>query len=238
MTSDAVFGGRIGIKQDRAGYRFSIDAVLLAYHANPGPEDRIVDLGTGCGIIPLMLAYRNPNATIWGVELQKELADTAGLNVSENNMADRISILCRDMKELKPDMMKGPVDLVVSNPPFRVLNSGRINPNSQRAKARHEITVTLSDVVGTARRLLIVSGRLVVIYPAQRITDLLTHMRSAGVEPKFLRAIHSNRQSEAKRVLVEGIKGGRPGMKIGPTLFIYRKDGVYTDEMKKIFQAD
>ncbi len=237
MTTDAFFNGRITVKQNQTGYRFSIDAVLLAFYANPRPGDTIVDLGTGCGIIPLILAYRRPHTTIFGIELQNELAEIASLNVKENAMNDRIKILLSDMKDLKSDMVNGPVDLVVSNPPFRIINSGRINPNSQRAVARHEIKSTLSDMVETARRLLSVSGRLVTIYPAERITDVLTHMRSAGVEPKFLRTIHSACGTEAKRILVEGIKGGRPGgIKIGPPLIIYRPNGAYTDEVGKMFE--
>ncbi len=236
LTTDTFFNGRIQIKQNRYGYRFSIDAVLLAYYARPRPGDKVLDLGTGCGIIPLILAYRNPKIQIHGIEVQEELAALAALNVKENCMDCCITIQCRDMKALQHGMISGPVDLVVSNPPYRKPESGRINPDLQRAVARHEIKVSLYDVVETARRMLRISGRFVTIYLAERMTDILTQMRSSDIEPKFLRMIHSGRNTEAKLILVEGVKGGRPGTKIGPPLIIYREDGSYTDEVEKMFQ--
>jgi len=235
LTKDTFFNGRIKVKQDPSGYRFSIDSVLLANHARPHPGDKVLDLGTGCGIIPLILAYREPNLKIYGVEVQKELADIAGSNVEENHMDDIITILCKDMKELKNDMISGPVDLIVSNPPYRKAESGRINPDMQRAVARHEIKVSLDDITKTARRVLRTAGRFVTIYSAERVTDLLTHLRSAGIEPKFLRSIHSGVKTDAKLVLVAGIKGGHPGVKIGPPLIIYDENSAYTQEVKEMF---
>jgi tRNA1Val (adenine37-N6)-methyltransferase len=236
LTTDSFFKGCIQVKQNRSGYRFSLDAVLLAWHADPGPNDTILDLGTGCGIIPMILAYRNPEVKIYGIEVQTELADIANLNIAENGMEDRISILCRDMKTLTHKHISGPVDLAVSNPPFRKSKSGRINPNQQRAIARHEIKTTLYDVVETACRMLITSGRFVMIYPAGRITDLLTQMRASGIEPKSIRMVHSGKNTKAKMILVEGKKGGRSGLKIDPPLFIYQKNGSYSEEVENIFK--
>ena len=234
-TPDTFLNGRIKVKQDRSGYRFSIDSILLACYAKLRPGDKVLDLGTGCGIVSLILAYRESNLKIFGIEVQKELADIASSNVEENHMGDIINILCKDMKELKNDMISGPVDLVVSNPPYWKAESGRINPDMQRAVARHEIKVSLDDITTTVRRVLRTAGRFVTIYSAERITDLLTHLRSAGIEPKFLRMIHSDIKTEAKLVLVEGIKGGRPGVKIGPPLMIYDENGDYTQEVEEMF---
>ena len=236
LTTDTFFNGRIQVKQNRAGYRFSIDAVLIAGQTIPRPDDTVLDLGTGCGIIPLILAYRHPKIKVYGIEVQQQLADLASVNVKENRMENRITIHCMDMKNLKHDMISGPADLVVSNPPYRKAESGRINPDQQRAVARHEIKATLSDVVETARRMLRTSGRFVMVYPAERMADILIQMRSAGIEPKSLRTIHSNRHTEAKLILVEGKKGGSPGLKIEPPLIIYRKDGSYTDEVQEMFK--
>lgn len=234
FTADTFFNGRIHVKQNRSGYRFSIDAVLLACHAKSYSGSKILDLGTGCGIIPLMLAYCNPKVKIYGIEVQEKLADIASLNVKENHMEDQIAILCKDMKEITQDMISGPADLIVSNPPYRKAESGRLNLDQQRAVARHEIKVTLYDVVETARRILRTSGRFIVIYPSERITDMLTQMRSASIEPKFLRMIYSGLYTESKLILVEGVKGGRSGAKIGPPLIIYNKNGSYTDEVKEM----
>lgn len=235
LTTDTFFNGRIRVKQHRYGYRFSIDPVLLAYHVRPRPCDRVLELGTGCGIISLLLAYRNPDIRVYAIEIQPALAEIAALNVKENQMENRISIICKDMKELKQNMLSGPVDWVISNPPYRRAETGRINPNDQRAVARHEIRVTMQDVLETARSMLRTCGRFALIFPAERTTDILAGMRYVRIEPKFLRTIHSVRHTEAKLVLIEGIKDGGPGIKIGRPLIIYHENGSYTDEAEKMF---
>jgi tRNA1Val (adenine37-N6)-methyltransferase len=235
-TTDTFFNGKIRITQDRTGYRFSIDAVLLAYFADPRPGDKVLDLGTGCGIIPLILAYRQPNIAIYGVEVQTELAELAVSNVRENQLEGRITVFCTDMKLLRPAMTAGPVDLVVCNPPFRRRGSGRINPDAQRAVARHEIKANLGDIIQTSHRMLRTAGRLVLIYTAERMTDILSRMRTDGIEPKFIRMIHSRQDTEAALILIEGVKGGRPDLKIAPPLIIYDKKNDYTDEVGSMFR--
>lgn len=231
-TEDAFFSGRLKIIQYRQGYRFSIDAVLLAAFAAPETAARIVDLGTGCGIIPLILGYRNPEATITGIEVQKELAELARLNAAANGMGGRIRIIHKDLKALCIRDVSGPVDLVISNPPYRKHRSGRINPRSQRAVARHEILATLEDVSAAAARVLGIGGRLAVVYPAERLTDLLTHLRSAGIEPKHIQTVHARHGEPACRVLVSGLRGGRPGAAVHEPLVIYEADGAYTGRVR------
>lgn len=235
LTTDTFFNGRIQVRQPSAGYRFSIDAVLIAGCAKPRSHDTVLDLGTGCGVIPMILAYRYAGIRVYGIEVQPQLAELAALNIEENGLKNRVKVLCMDMKMLQSAALSGPVDLVVSNPPFRKAESGRINPNRQRAIARHEIMATLVDVVETACRMLRASGRFVSVYPAQRLADMLIQMRSVGIEPKFVRTIHSGKHTEAKLILVEGSKGARPGIKIGPPLIIYNQDGSYSGEVKQMF---
>jgi len=235
ITTDTFFNGRVRVNQDRSGYRFSIDAILLAYYARPRPDDKIIDLGTGCGIIPVILAHRHPGITLYGIEVQKTLAEIATLNAKENRMSDRITIIEKDLKLLESQVVFGPVDLVVSNPPYRRARSGRINSDPQRAIARHEITATLLDVVQAAHRVLRNSGRLVMIFPAERVIDLICQMRSALIEPKHLQMVYSEIDMGAMLVLIEGRKGGRPGMKVAPPLTIYHQDGSYTDAVLKMF---
>jgi len=235
LTTDTFFNGCIQVKQNRSGYRFSVDAVLLAWHTVPRRDDTVLDLGTGCGIIPMILAYRYPGIRVYGIEVQADLSDIARLNIEENNMNHCIFIRCMDMKFLDHDITSGPVDMVVCNPPFRKVRSGKINPDQQRAVARHEIKTTLQDVIKTAHSMLRTSGRFVIIYPAERMTDILFQMRAIGIEPKWIRMIHSGKNSNAKLILIEGKKGGRPGLKIRPALVIYRERGVYTDEIEKMF---
>ena len=236
VTTDTFFDGQIKVKQSRTGYRFSIDAILLAFHVKPRPADTIVDLGTGCGIMPLILGFHSPGVKIFGIEVQKELADLAMENVRENRMESRIDILCEDMKHTRPPMVSEPVNIVMSNPPYRKAKSGRINPNRQRANARHELRITLSEVIQTAGRLLRKSGRFVMIYIADRMADAVNQMRSNDLEPKYFRTIHSTVSTEAKLMLIEGHKGGHPGMTIAPPLIIYHPDGEYTEEVQHMFQ--
>ncbi len=235
-TTDTFFNGLIRVKQSRGGYRFSLDAVVLAHHAVPHSREKVLDLGTGCGIIPLILAYRQPHMDIYGVEVQTELAELAATNVRENQLQDRITVFCADMKLIRPAMTAGPVDLVVCNPPFRRRGSGRINPDAQRAVARHEIKANLGDIIQTSYRMLRTAGRLVLIYSAGRLTDILCRMRSDGIEPKFIRMIHSRQDTEAALILIEGVKGGRPDLKIAPPLIIYDKKNNYTDEVELMFR--
>ena len=236
QTTDTFFDGKLRIKQEAAGYRFSIDAVLLAHHVRPRAGERLLDLGTGCGIIPLILAYRNPQITVIGIEIQDELADLAISNIKANHMRHRITVLHLDMRNLKPAMIDGPVDVVVCNPPYRSPNSGRLNPDAQRAIARHELKVSLIDVLETARRVLRTAGRFLTIYPAQRVAELLFQMHLAGIEPKFMRAIHSRLEEAAKLILVGGTKGARTGMTIGPPLIVYDEKGGYAEEVQQMFE--
>ena len=235
FAPDTFFNGNIVVKQEKKGYRFSIDAVLLSDFVKPKPHDIIADLGTGSGIIPLILAHRYPETDYIGIEIQKELADLAIQNVLDNNLQDRIRIVCRDMKSVDINMISGPVDIVVCNPPYHKPGSGRINPDSQRAVARHEIKVTLDGVLETANRLLRTAGRFLCIYPAERLTDLMATMRRVGVEPKQLRIIHSRTGEGARLLLMEGMKGAQPGIKIAPPLYVYKDRHDYTDEVGKMF---
>jgi tRNA1Val (adenine37-N6)-methyltransferase len=232
---DTFFNGQIFVKQDKYGYRFSIDAILLADFIKVKPLNSVVDLGTGCGILPIILAFRNPNTNYWGVEIQNTLADIAKKNVIENSLDKRIQILCEDMKSIACNMVSGPVDIVVSNPPYRKMDSGRINPNSQRAVARHEIKIKLEEMLTVAGRILRTAGKFFTIYPADRTIDLLSGMRKTGIEPKRIRTIHSNQGAEAKLVLVEGAKGGGSGIKILDPLIIYKDQDNYTNEIEKMF---
>ena len=234
FTEDAFFDGAITVRQQRYGYRFSIDSILLAGHVQPKYGDRVVDLGTGCGIIPLILGFRNPNIRIYGIEIQKELADLAAMNVSLNHMENQIEILCNDLKELNNGPVKLPVDLIVCNPPYRRTESGRINPSRQKAVARHEIKVTLKDIMTAARRILKVSGRLIMVYRSIRMTDLLFQMRSFDIEPKWIRMVHSFQGDSAKMILVKGIKGAGAEIEIAAPLYIYNRDGTYTKEAEKM----
>jgi tRNA1Val (adenine37-N6)-methyltransferase len=233
-TTDTLFEGRLKVIQKKKGYRFSVDAAILANHVRLKPTDIAVDLGTGCGIIPLILSLHTPSAHIYGIEIQKDLAELASRNVHKNHMEGSITIIRGDMKDFRSHLNPGTVDVVFSNPPYRKLLSGRINPEEERAVARHEIRASLSDVVSVAESLLKPSGRLLVIYPAERAIDLIVNMRTFKLEPKHLRFIHPKRRSGAILTVAEGIKYGNPGLEVDSPFIIYESEGRYTDEAKKV----
>ena len=211
-TPDTLFDGRLKILQRREGYRFSIDALLLAHFATPGPKDRIIDLGTGCGILPLILLFRRKaSSRVIGVEIQPSLANLARRNASLNRFASRIKIWEKDLKELNTKKLKGVFDLVLSNPPYRKIGSGRINPHQEKALARHEIKATLEDVIRTACHLLKDKGRLAMIYPASRAAALIKEMARFHLEPKRLQFSSLPRQRRGPPD-----PGGSPKRRPGP----------------------
>ena len=235
LTSDHFFNGNIVLDQPASGYRFSIDAVILSHLACPDAGETVLDLGTGCGVIPIMLAFRHPDIRVIGVEIQAFLSTLAQQNVAANRMTHRIRIVEKDMGQLSPADIGGPVDLVVSNPPYRRRGSGRINADSQKAVARHELRVDLETVLLTAWRMLQPGGRFSIIYPSVRTVDLVAAMRATGLEPKSLTMIHSRPASSARLVAMTGVKGGRPGLEAGPPLYLYHDDGTYTRDVEAMF---
>ncbi len=235
LTRDHFFNGKIVLNQPESGYRFSIDAVILSHLVCPAPGETVLDLGTGCGVIPVMLAFRHPEIRVIGVEIQPALSRLARQNVAENRLAHRVRMIDKDIGELLPADIGGPVDWVVTNPPYRKLDSGRINADSQRAVARHELKTDLDTVLRTARRMLPKAGRFSIIYPSVRSVDLVAAMRSTRIEPKHLTMIHSRAASPARLVVVTGIKGGRPGLEVGPPLDLYHEDGTYTRAVEAMF---
>lgn len=231
-TLDPFYQGALTLHQPKKGYRFSIDAVLLAAHARPRPGELVVDLGTGCGVVALLMAQGCIELEIYGVELQAELARLARRNASENHLEAVVHIVEADINGLGVKRLPRPADLIVSNPPYYKLASGRLNPDDQRAVARHELRLTLDQLLAAAKRLLRTGGRLVCVYACGRLTDLLAGMRLAGIEPKSLRMVHGYADDEAKLCIVEGVQQGRPGLKVRPPLVVYAPDGNYTVEVQ------
>ena len=228
LTRDHFLNGNIILNQPKSGYRFSVDAVILSHLVRPAPGETVLDLGTGCGVIPIMLAFRHPDIQVVGVEIQPSLARLARQNVANNQMAERVRIVAKDMRELSLTEIGESVDRVVTNPPYRKLDSGRINADSQRAVARHELKIDLETVLLTAGRMLSTSGQFSIIYPSDRTADLVAVMRSTGIEPKNMTMIHSKASSPARLVAISGIKGGRSGLVVGPPLCLYHEDGTST----------
>jgi tRNA1Val (adenine37-N6)-methyltransferase len=235
-TLDTLFEGRLNILQKKQGYRFSIDALLLANFPQPYPDDRMIDLGTGCGIIPLILFYRKRAAKIIGVEIQPSLADLARRNAALNRCSSKFQILEEDLRNLEERFGRESFDRVFVNPPYRKVGSGRINPHSEKAIARHEVRAALEDVLRCAHSLLKDKGRLDMIYPASRSADLLRGLSKLHLEPKRLQFVHSHERDEARLILVEALKEGRAQVKILPPFFLYDSSGNYTPAARELFQ--
>jgi tRNA1Val (adenine37-N6)-methyltransferase len=234
-TLDTLFGGRLKILQKKRGYRFSIDALLLAQFAEPGPVDRMIDLGTGCGVIPLIIAFRKKTGKITGVEIQPSLADLARRNAALNRLSTRITIVEKDLRNLEGKGFKGNFDLVLSNPPYRKVGAGRVNPRREKALARHEFKATLQDVLRAAQYLLKEKGRLAMIYPASRAAELIYEMRQFHLEPKRLQFVYSRLLEEARLMMVEAFKEGRVQVRVLPPLILFDSGGNYTPEAQQIF---
>jgi tRNA1Val (adenine37-N6)-methyltransferase len=236
-TVDTLFQGKLRLYQSRTGYRFSVDAVLLAHFTTLRRGDSVADLGAGNGVIALMLAYLDPSLKITGIEIQPRLANYARRNVRLNNLQGSVNIIEGDVRIIEAMAQPASYSVVVCNPPYRKPNSGRVSPDEEKKIARHETEGTLHDFLRAGAYLLPTKGRMAAVYVASGLAELLDAMRRVGIEPKRLRLAHSHADSEASLVLVEGIKGGRSGMKVLPSLVIYERGKQYTAELTAILSG-
>jgi len=223
-TLDTFFNGKLQILQKKKGYRFSVDAILLSQFVRIHKNERVIDLGTGCGILLLLLSHTTKAHSFLGVEIQKGLAECAQKNVVLNHLDGRISILRQDFRELKRTFPPGSFDVVLSNPPYRKYRSGRVNPSMEKAVARHEIKGTLEDLISIASYLLPPKGRCYLIFPALRTVDLFVALRDVKLEPKRLQFIHPRIAEEAKFILTESIKTSGAELKIMNPLILHESD--------------
>jgi tRNA1Val (adenine37-N6)-methyltransferase len=236
-TLDALFDGRLKLLQSCSGYRVSIDPLLLAYFVSVQRGQKIVDLGTGNGVICLALAHLYPSASLTGIELQASLAERAERNVRLNGFEGRVRIISGDVRGRQYAPKPGSFDVAVCNPPYRKPSSGRISVNDEKRIARHELNGDLVAFLHAGAVLLRNKGRMALVYLADRSADLIVAMRQTGIEPKRLRMVLSFPEMEASLILLEGVKGGKAGLAVQPPLVIYRRGKDYTDEVAAIIQG-
>jgi tRNA1Val (adenine37-N6)-methyltransferase len=234
-TLDEILDGLLRVFQKKRGYRFSVDSLLLTHFVLLKSRSKAIDLGTGSGIIPLILATRFPHVAWTGLEIQVELAELAHKSVQINSLQDHITIVHGDARKIKSIFPAHSFDAVTCNPPYRKINSGRINPGEEKAIARHEIKGSLNDFLQAAKYLLKPGGKVFTIYPAKRLAELVSLFRANSIEPKRMKFVFSDEQSAAEFVLAEGRCGSREELKIEPSLFIYDQDKRYTSQMNCIF---
>lgn len=229
--SDLLCGGYRLIQKKR-GFRFSIDAVLLAHFPALGPNLKVLDLGCGSGVLPLLLKAREPSLDITGVEIQESAARLAVRNMRLNQTD--VKIHHGDLRCLPKDWGAS-FDLIITNPPFFPLGHGKLNPNDECAAARHELFCTLEELITCAKRLLKPRGRFVLIYRCERLSELCALCQKYQLTPKRLRFIHAFPASGAELFLLEAVKGGHNSLEVLPPLTVYQKPQVYADEILAIY---
>lgn len=229
------------IIQNKKGFCFGIDSVLISDFARDiKPNTMGIDLGTGTGIISILLACKTKLSKILGIEKQKDIADMAKRSVELNKLQDKIEIKNIDIKDIieKKVLEKEKFDFVVTNPPYKKENTGKTNESEYKYISRHETTAKLEDFIKTAKYLLKDRGSMYMVHRPDRLVDIIELMRKYKIEPKKIRFVYSNIEKEPTLILVKGIKNAMPFLKIEKPLIIYNSNGEYTDEIYKIYDKN
>jgi tRNA1Val (adenine37-N6)-methyltransferase len=226
--------GRIQVRQGISGYRFSVDAVLLASFIDEPKDHRIIDLGTGCGIIPLILAAEKGYSEITGVEIQKQLAEYAGENISANELEKKIKILHADFRSFIENPPGKPFDAAVANPPYKKPGTGKINPSTEKAIARHEITCSLSELIRSAAAATKKRSALYMIYHPFRFDESITELQKNGYHVERFRAVHPRPGEAASLFLLKAVKRSTRETVIENPIIIYDKNSRYSAYMRRI----
>ncbi len=230
--------GGLRVIQRADAFRFGTDAVLLADFAAPRPRERVCDLGTGTGIIPLLLYGRRKDITVDAVEIQPDMADMANRSMQLNDLTEKIRVHAGDLREIRALLPHAKYDLVTCNPPYGKAGGTLLNPDESKRLARHEDTCHIEDVAQAAQWLLRNGGRLCCVFPAHRLLELCDAMRAKKIEPKRIRMVCSRADKAPNLCLVEGKLDARPGLHMEPTLIIYDENGQYTQELRVIYGLD
>ncbi len=225
------------LSQPEKGYRFSIDPFILAAHIKNTDNKSILDIGCGCGVIPLILAIRSSGCKITGIEIQEELYLCAKKNIISNQLETAINIIHGDINNIHPADINGKTDIIVSNPPYKKKGSGRLNPDSQKAIARHEITLDIDMLFKCSSRLLKKKGKLYLIFPASRLAELLSVMEHNKFFPEFLRFVHITKNSPARFIILCAEKNSRHTCTVHPPFYLYEDDNKFSNEYISLFQS-
>ena len=223
------------IIQDRARFCFGMDAVLLTGFAKVKKGERVLDLGTGTGIIPILLEAKTQAQHLTGLEIQAESADMARRSVALNNLQEKIDIIDGDIKEASKIFSGAPFHVITTNPPYMTEHHGLENPEAPKAIARHELKCTLEDIIRESAKILAPGGRFYMVHRPRRLVEIISLMRAYKIEPKRMRMVHPFADKEANMVLIEGLRGGNAMMKVESPLIVYSEQGVYTDEIHEIY---
>lgn len=223
------------IIQKKKGFCFGMDAVLLSGFARVREGEKALDLGTGTGIIPILLEAKTEGQHFTGLEIQEEMAEMAGRSVVLNGLESRVDIVRGDIKEASRLFGKASFDVVTSNPPYMNDSHGLKNPDLPKAIARHEVLCTLEDVAREAALLLKPGGRFYMVHRPHRLAEIITVLKEHKLEPKRMKLVHPFADKDANMVLIEAVRGGRSMIKVEAPVIVYREPGVYTEEIYTIY---
>ena len=226
------------IIQDKEGFCFGIDAVLLSDFAKNLKKDaKVIDLGTGTGIIATLLCGKTNLRKVIGVEIQSEVADMAKRSIKLNQLQNKFEIINEDINHIFNQLEKNSFDDVVTNPPYQKKNAGIINNKEKKVISRHEITATLEDFIKVSKELLKDKGEFYMVHRPDRLVDIFCVMRQYHIEPKVIRFVYPNQKKEPNLVLIKGIKNAKPFLTMEKNLYVYDENGNYTQEIKDIYHV-
>ena len=223
------------IIQNEKLFCFGMDAVLLSAFAQVKEGEHVLDLGTGTGVIPILLEARTAGASFAGLEICKESAEMAARSVQYNRLEEKISIVQGDIREADRIFPAASFDVVTSNPPYMTANHGLVNSDMNKAAARHEILCTLEDVAAQAARALMPQGRFYMVHRPFRMAEIICTLSRYKLEPKRIRLVYPFVDKEPNMILIEALKGGRPRVTVEPPLIVYKEPGAYTDEVRELY---
>ena len=221
--------------QKKDAFRFGVDAVLLSDFANVKSKHRVIDLCSGTGIIPFLIMGKYNPKEVAAMEIQDDMADMANRSAILNSLEDKVKIYNKDLKDTEFLKSIGRFDVLTVNPPYKLNNSGILNPSDKLAIARHEVMCTLEDVIKASRTLLNDNGRMYMVHRPERLVDIMTLMRKYKIEPKRIRMVHPNTKKAPNIVLIEGQRDGGHFLKWEEPLYVYNDNGEYSDEINKIY---
>lgn len=223
------------IIQNTKNFCYGIDAVLLAGFARVKPGERVLDMGTGTGIIPILLKAKTPGEHFTGLEIQEESAQMARRSVVYNGLEKDIEIRTGDIREAAAIFGRASFSVVTCNPPYMTGSHGLVNPHLPKAIARHEVLCTLEDVISQAAQVLEPRGRFYMVHRPFRLAEIMGLMMKYQLEPKRMRLVYPYVDKEPNMVLIEGLLGGNPRITVEKPLIVYERPGVYTDEIREIY---
>lgn len=227
------------IIQNKKGFCFGIDSVLLSDFAKEIKKGaKVLDLGTGTGIIATLLCAKTELKEIIGVEIQEEVCKMAQKSIQLNQLENKFKIINENILNLNKKIEKNSIDAIVTNPPYKKKGSGIINEEEKKNIARHEITATLEDFIKISKELLKDKGEFYMVHRPERLVDILNIMRNYKIEPKIIRFVYTNKEAEPKLVLIKGIKNAKPFLKVQNNLYIYDDNGNYTKEINVIYNRE